>query len=101
MTSITTEYHEKIQIPTHDVIPKSRAFNWLKYSILSSLIILIIFAIISAIIAESFVSQNKKDALTIGIVAVVSLCFVYVLVFTFFPPSDSSHRSGYVCFCWE
>jgi len=72
MTSIVTDYHEKIQIPTEDVIPKSRAFNWLKAALLISLVILIVLAILSAFVAESFVKPNKRDGLAIGIVAVVS-----------------------------
>ena len=74
MPSITADYTERIVIPPEDVIPKSSWFRFVKCSLVIALSLLIVMAIVTLIVAESFVKPNQKDALAIGVVSLVSNC---------------------------
>lgn len=76
MRAITADYQERIVIAPEDVIPKSSWFKFVKCSLLVALSMLVILAVISLIVAESFVSNKHKDSLGIGIVSLVCISSV-------------------------
>ena len=75
MREIAADYRERIIIGPEDVIPKSSMFKFVKCSLVVALSMLIVLAVVTLIVAESFVSHKYKDGLAIGIVSLVS-CLV-------------------------
>ena len=73
MRAITADYQERIVIGPEDVIPKSSWFKFVKCSLLLALSMLVLLAVITLIVAESFTKSSKhQDGLAIGIVSLVS-----------------------------
>lgn len=84
MRAITADYKEHIIIGPEDVIPKSSWFRFVKCSLVIALVMLVILAVITLIVAESFV--NNKAGLATGIVSLVSFAYflsVKYLLFCF------------------
>ncbi|KAI2805204.1 hypothetical protein BLOT_004196 [Blomia tropicalis] len=73
MRAITADFKERIVIAPEDVIPKSSWFKFVKCSLLTTLTLLIVFAIIMMLVAESLVKNHDKDSLTIGIISLIGI----------------------------
>ena len=73
MRAITANFKERIVIAPEDVIPKSSWFKFVKCSLLTTLTLLLVIAIIMMLVAESLVKNHDKDSLTIGIISLVCL----------------------------
>lgn len=78
MRAITADYKEHIIIGPEDVIPKSSWFRFVKCSLVVALLMLVILAVITLIVAESFVN-NKASGLATGIVSLVSTANIHLL----------------------
>lgn len=107
MQSITADYSERIVIPPEDVIPKSSWFKYVKVSLLTALVMLILVAIFAMIISESFVSNRASggaathDSLAIGVVSMVR-CSAKLIKFVVVAVPKSfhfPHRLESFCLC--
>lgn len=72
MRAITADYQERIIIGPEDVIPRSSWFRFVKCSLVAALSMLVTLAVITLIVAESFVS-NDRAGLATGIVSLVGI----------------------------
>lgn len=70
MQAITADYTERIVIPPEDVMPKSSWFRFVKLSLIISICMLMLMAILTVIVTES--SNPNPDGLAIGIISLVS-----------------------------